>query len=64
VSHVLGLPFTSHALRRTFAHMLVKAGVNRDVVGALLGHAPNITVQAYAPVTWREKVEAIEKLPY
>ena len=36
----------------------------RDVVGALLGHAASITVAAYAPVTWREKVEAIGRLSY
>jgi site-specific recombinase XerD len=59
-----GLRFSSHGLRRTFAATLVELGVSRDVIGEMLGHAHSITVQAYAPVTWRERVEAIAKLSY
>jgi site-specific recombinase XerD len=64
VSYALEVPFTSHALRRTFAQTLVEEGCNRDVVGALLGHTGNVTVTHYAPITFREKAEAIERLTY
>jgi site-specific recombinase XerD len=63
-SHYTGIPFTSHTLRRTFAQHLVEEGVLREVVGDLLGHAQGVTVQAYAPITWHEKVDAMERLGY
>jgi integrase/recombinase XerD len=64
VSLTTEVPFTSHALRRTFAQTLVEEGCNRDVVGALLGHTGNVTVTHYAPITFREKVEAVARLSY
>lgn len=65
ISHVARVPFTSHALRRTFGVTLHEAGVDRDVIGALLGHAPaTVTVSSYVPVRWFEKTEAIKRLPY
>lgn len=61
----LGQPITPHWLRRSFAERLVALKVEREVVGALLGHsARSITVAHYAAVTWREMVEAINRLHY
>ena len=39
--------------------------VERDVIGALLGHSTtSITVAHYAPVTWTEMAQAITRLHY
>jgi site-specific recombinase XerD len=63
-SYVSQIPWTSHTLRRSFACALIEARVNRDIIGALLGHAGSITTAAYAPVAWWEKTEAIARLSY
>lgn len=62
----LDIPYmTSRTLRRTFAEALSEAGVEREVVGGLLGHSPSgITATHYAPVRTREKTEAISCLHY
>jgi len=65
LAFVSGVPFTSHTLRRTFAVRLVELGIEREVVGDLLGHAPaTVTVGLYTPITWPEKVRAIQRLEY
>lgn len=64
LSHVTDVPFTSHALRRTFATTLSELGVSREVIGSLLGHAPASVTETYAPVRWSEKVAAMKLLSY
>jgi integrase len=59
----LGVNFRPHALRATFAHMLEEADIHHDVRAALLGHASTQTM-GYSGVSWRRKVEAIERLRY
>lgn len=57
--------FSSHTLRRTFGVTMSELGVSRDVIGALLGHAPgSVTVAAYIPVRWQEMLDAISRLTY
>lgn len=56
---------STRTLRRTFAERLSRAGVERDVIGALLGHAvTSVTTGHYAPVRWKEQQKAIEQLDY
>lgn len=65
LSHYAGTHFTSHALRRTAAVSMSEAGASRDVIGAILGHAPlSVTTSSYVPVRWQERVEAISLLNY
>jgi site-specific recombinase XerD len=64
MSFRVGIAFSSHTLRRTFAVGLSEAGVQREVIGSILGHAPASVTERYAPVRWSEKVEAILKLRY
>jgi site-specific recombinase XerD len=64
LSHVTGVQFTSHTLRRTFAVSLSEKGVPREVIGTLLGHAPVSVTETYAPVRWQELVDAMEELEY
>jgi integrase len=47
-SEVKGLELRTHTLRHTFAHKLVEARVNGDIVKAS-GHTPTITTVVYAP---------------
>ena len=63
--HVDGLPMSPHWLRRSFSERMVDVGIERDVIGAILGHSTqSITTQHYAPVTWTEMVRAIRRLDY
>lgn len=64
LAFLLGIPFTSHSLRRTFASTLSESGVPREVIGALLGHAPASVTEFYAPVRWSEKTEAMARLEF
>lgn len=66
LSFVTGIPFSSHSLRRTFGVALSEiGGVDRDTIGDLMGHAPSsVTVSAYVPIRWQEKVEAVGRLSY
>lgn len=57
-----GVPFVSHALRRTFASSLYEIAP-REVVGQLLGHGDTVTGR-YAPPTMRMMTEAISRLSY
>jgi hypothetical protein len=41
---------------------LSEAGVSREVVGAILGHADGNVTPVYAPVRWSEKVAAVGHL--
>lgn len=59
-----GVDYTSHSLRRTFSVMLSEARVPREVIGAMLGHAPISTTERYTPVRFDEMQEAIAKLVY
>lgn len=60
-----GQEVTPHWLRRTFAQRLAQLGVQREVIGALLGHSTSsITTAHYAPVTFLEMAEAVKKLHY
>ena len=61
----LGVDLTPHTLRRTFGLALSEAGVERDVIGALLGHIPSgVTVTHYVPVRWQEQAAAIQRVNY
>jgi site-specific recombinase XerD len=62
--YVTGIQFSSHTLRRTFATHLSEQKVPREVIGAILGHAPATVTERYAPVRWQEKVDAVEQLRY
>ena len=64
LSHVTGIPFTSHTLRRTFSQRLAELGGRREVIGKILGHAALSVTETYAPVTWAEMVSAIGLLTY
>lgn len=65
ISFASGIHFSSHSLRRTAAVRMSEARIPREVVGAILGHAPtSVTESAYAPVRWEEKLEAMERLTY
>ncbi len=65
LSHYTGIPFTSHTLRRTWAVRASELGSEREVIGAILGHAPVSTTDAfYAPVRWGEKVKTIQRHHY
>ena len=60
-----GLWITTRTERRTFAEMLSEGGVERDVIGDVLGHSPtSVTAMHYAPPRWGEDVDAIGRLPY
>lgn len=64
LAYASGIAFTSHSLRRTFAVNLSEAGIGREVIGALLGHAPLSVTESYCPVRWSEAVEAVSALTY
>lgn len=59
-----GHPATTHSLRRTCADFLYdKAGVEREVVKAILGHGSEVT-DLYAPVRIGKMKEAIDRIDY
>jgi len=62
VSKRLGIPFTSHALRRTFARNLRKLGVRIEVISRLLGHTNILTTERYIGVMQDDLEEAINLL--
>lgn len=65
IRDIHGIEFTSHSLRRTFTRRLLDQRVREGVVGHLLGHAPQTTLQkSYAGAAWPECVEAIGLLCY
>lgn len=56
---------TPHWLRRTFGRTLSGLGVERDVIGALLGHATSsVTVTHYVQVRNDEMRDALNRLHY
>jgi integrase len=59
-----GIQFSCHSLRRTFAVHLSEAGIPREVIGSILGHAPASVTETYAPVRYVEMREAIDVLSY
>jgi site-specific recombinase XerD len=55
---------TPHTCRHTFATRLIRAGVDRDVVQALLGHASPMSTAIYTHADWsdlRAAVDATER---
>lgn len=63
--HIEEPGFSTHWLRRTFGQALSECGVERDVIGALLGHSPSgVTVSNYVPVRHKELREALGRLHY
>lgn len=65
MSYYTDIPFTSHALRRTFADMLLEEDVQEGVVMALMGHSPRTVLRAhYSAPKWHHKVAAMGKLNY
>ncbi len=62
MSHVVGIPFTTHTLRATFGVMLSEVGIERDVIAAIFGHAPMSVLAAhYVPVRYSEMQRAFDR---
>lgn len=59
----LGLFFTTHYFRRSFARRLEDLDVPEDVRAELLGHSPSMT-SYYSGVSERRMIDAISKLNY
>lgn len=59
----VGIEFSLHNLRSTFAHSLEESDTPWEVLASLLGHALGVT-ERYAVVSLRRKREAIEALAY
>lgn len=55
--------FTLHAMRHSYATMLVKAGVDLATVRDLLGHSDLAVTSVYAHSDLRSKHAAVEQLP-
>lgn len=59
-----GVKATPHTCRHTFATRMIRAGVDRDVVQALLGHASPASTAIYTHADWsdlRAAVDATER---
>lgn len=63
VSARVGIPFTSHALRRTFATALIDRGVPLLTVSRLLGHSSTSITEMYVATGMTDLEKAIEALP-
>ena len=58
----LGITFTAHQLRHTYASMLYAAGVDVKTASELLGHSDiEITMKIYTHLTEQEKKLSIKK---
>lgn len=64
MSLLLGIRFSPHTLRHTFARVTREMGVERATVGGLLGHGPQDVTEIYIPVTFDEMYRALPVLDY
>nr|WP_276617203.1 tyrosine-type recombinase/integrase [Nonomuraea zeae] len=59
LSRDAGIKATPHTCRHTFATHLVRAGVDRDVVQELLGHASPMSTAIYTHADWSDLQAAV-----
>jgi site-specific recombinase XerD len=59
LSRDAGIKATPHTCRHTFATRLVRAGVDRDVVQELLGHASPMSTAIYTHADWPDLQAAV-----
>jgi integrase/recombinase XerD len=59
LSRDTGIKATPHTCRHTFATRLVRAGVDRDVVQELLGHASPMSTAIYTHADWPDLQAAV-----
>ena len=59
LSRDAGIKATPHTCRHTFATRLVRAGVDRDVVQELLGHASPVSTAIYTHADWPDLQAAV-----
>ncbi|MEU6657310.1 tyrosine-type recombinase/integrase [Streptomyces sp. NPDC046900] len=60
LSREAGVKVTPHTCRHTFATRLVRAGVDRDVVQALLGHVSPTSTAIYTHADWSDLRAAVD----
>ena len=60
LSERAGVKATPHTCRHTFATRMVRAGVDRDVVQALLGHASPMSTAVYTHADWSDLRSAVD----
>jgi len=56
----IGVKATPHTCRHTFATRMIRAGVDRDVVQALLGHASPASTAIYTHADWTDLRAAVD----
>jgi site-specific recombinase XerD len=59
LSRDAGVKATPHTCRHTFATRLVRAGVDRDIVQELLGHASPASTAVYTHASWTDMQAAV-----
>jgi integrase/recombinase XerD len=64
LSRKAGIKATPHTCRHTFATRLIRAGVDRDVVQALLGHASPISLAIYTHADWTDLRSAVDAMEH
>jgi integrase len=62
LARAAGFPVRPHMLRHTAATRWVRAGVDRDVVQHLLGHASSASLQPYLHAKEQDKRDAVERV--
>lgn len=60
LSREAGVKATPHTCRHTFATRLIRAGVDRDVVQALLGHVSPASTAVYTHADWSDLRAAVD----
>jgi integrase/recombinase XerD len=60
LSEDAGVKATPHTCRHTFATRMVRAGVDRDVVQSLLGHASPMSTAVYTHADWSDLRSAVD----
>lgn len=62
ISHPSGRPYHPHEARHTAATLLLEAGVDPEVIKAILGHSSIVTSQGYMHANQTMARQAIEKM--
>jgi integrase/recombinase XerD len=60
LSDHVGVKATPHTCRHTFATRMIRAGADRDVVQALLGHASSASTAIYTHADWSDLRAAVD----
>lgn len=60
----VGLKYSPHTLRHTFASYLVMEGIDIPTVAELLGHKKITTTMIYSHLTKKHLKKAVKKLKY